>query len=118
MKRLLLLLAVIGTIAVAAWLGKSFPAANATPIDLDLLWLRIPNLEVWSLVLVSFGTGVLFTSAFSCFFMLRSWIVGRRYRKVIKRLESEIHQLRSLPLVKEGNVAYAETAKPVTKGRS
>ena len=118
MKRILLLIAGIGTIAIAAWLGMSFPAANATPVDLDLLWFRIPNLEVWSLMLVSVGTGVFVTSVFGGFLLLRGWIVGRRYRKIIKRLESELHQLRSLPLVKEDRVAHTRTAKPVAKGRS
>ena len=117
MKRVLLMIALFGVFGAAMWLGRTFPAANAGAIDLDLLWLRIPNLQVWSLLLGSISLGAFGASVILGFFLLRGWMVGRRYRKAIKRLESELHQLRSLPLAKEGNAAFAKSAKPVREGQ-
>jgi uncharacterized membrane protein YciS (DUF1049 family) len=115
-KKVLLLIVLVGLIVGAAVLGRAFPAANASPIDLDLLWLRIPNLQVWSLVLVSIGFGGFLASLILSFFILRGWVVGRRYRKIIKRLESEVHQLRSLPLATDGNTAFADPTKLTSEG--
>ncbi len=113
MKRfsILLLLAaiVIGSI-VGGW---NFRAANLTSVDLDLLWLRIPNLELWRVLLLSTGFGATLASLVWGFFWLRRALLTRRYRKAIGRLEAEIHQLRSLPLADEPGSAGASPGSGV-----
>lgn len=98
MKRLLVVVLVVGLVVGALFLGKMFPDANATAVDLDLLWVRIPNVPLWILVIGAMTVGGILASLFVGFFWLRSRLLNRRYRKAIKRLESELHQMRSLPL--------------------
>lgn len=101
MKRVVLLLGVVALIAAALYLGFAFPTANTTPVDLDLLAFRVEAVEIWVLALCAFFAGVAVTSALASFLWMRGAVLRRRYRKVIRKLESEVHQLRSLPLSKD-----------------
>ena len=89
-------------LVLALILGRRFPAANATPVDVDLLWLRVPNVEVWLLIISCVALGALGVGLSWGFTALRGWVITRRYRKAIRRLEAEVHQLRSLPLAGSG----------------
>jgi uncharacterized membrane protein YciS (DUF1049 family) len=97
-KRLFLwtlgLLLFVGTL----WMGWSFRAGNATAVELDLIWIRLPSVELWRLFLVAIGLGSLLSAVIIGFAWMRSRLLNRRYRRVIRRLESELHELRSLPL--------------------
>ena len=117
MRRLFLLILVVGMIASALWLGRAFPAANATPIDLDLLWVQFPNVEIWWMLIMSAGFGGLIASLVVGFAWLRGWVLNRRYRKTIKRLESELHQLRSLPLAAKDDEPFAGDVDRAAEGR-
>lgn len=98
MKRFLLWISSAAFFVAMLWLGWSFRAENATPIDLDLVWVRFSNVELWRMVLVSIGFGVVVSALVVGFAWLRSRLLNRRYRRVIRRLETELHELRSLPL--------------------
>ena len=98
MKRFLLWISSAAFFVAMLWLGWSFRAENATPIGLDLVWVRFPNVELWRVVLVSIGFGVVVSALVVGFAWLRSRLLNRRYRRVIRRLETELHELRSLPL--------------------
>ena len=98
MKRLLLWTVGLGLFVGTLWMGWSFRAGNASPIDLDLLWIRVPNVELWRVILVSIGMGAVFSAIVVGFAWLRVRLLNRRYRRAIRRLESELHELRSLPL--------------------
>ncbi len=96
------------------WVGWSFRSGNAGTVDVDLVWARLPGIELWwalsaAAVLGATGSALVFGFAW-----LRQRIVNRRHRTTIARLESELHQLRSLPL--SGSVR-AETEEPVRKFR-
>ncbi len=80
------------------WVGWSFRSSNAGLIDLDLVWLSLPGVEVWWALLVSLSLGASLAAVGVGFAWLRQRLLNRRYRATITRLESEIHQLRSLPL--------------------
>ena len=62
MKRLLLWIVGLGGFLGALWLGWAFRAGNGVPIDLDLIWIRIPNLELWWLLLLAIGLGAGFVT--------------------------------------------------------
>ena len=78
--------------------GWNFGAANATTIDIDLLWVTIGQVTIWQLVLASFLLGASAVGLVASFLGTRGWMLRHRYRRAIRKLESELHQLRSLPL--------------------
>ena len=98
MKRLLL----VGlglALLVGGWaLGWSFAGANAATTNVDLLWITLVGISVWKLVVGAFGLGASIVGIAFSFLWLRGWELRRRYRKTIRKLESELHQMRSLPL--------------------
>lgn len=112
MKRFILFVIVIGFFASALWLGGAFRVANAMPVDLDLIWLRIPNLELWLLLVAAFSAGAMTATMVVGFAWLRGWVVVRRFKKATKKLEKELHELRSLPL--SGSAGAALDADPTT----
>lgn len=111
MKRFLLWVLIIGLVVGALVFGKLFPDANSTPVDIDLLWFRVPNVEAWLLLLGSMLLGGLLATLVVGFAWLKARVLNRRYRKVIKRLEAELHQMRSLPL-STGADALGSDPKP------
>lgn len=82
--------------------GWNLGAANATTIDIDLLWIKVAEVTVWQLGLAAFGTGAGIVLLVAAFLGTRGWLLRRRYRATIRRLESELHQMRSLPLAADG----------------
>jgi uncharacterized membrane protein YciS (DUF1049 family) len=97
MKGLRTILVVAATLGLL-WIGWSFRSGNAGAIDLDLIWVQLPSVEVWWALSVAAGVGLGLGAFVVGFAWLRQRILNRRYRSTIARLESEIHQLRSLPL--------------------
>ena len=117
MKRLLLvglgLALFVGTLV----LGWNFAAANAATIQIDLLWTTLVEISVWRLVVVSFALGGTIVGATFGFLWLRGWELRRRYRKTIRKLESELHQMRSLPLSGAADAGFVESG-PADSGSS
>ena len=101
MKRLLLIALGLGLLVGGWMLGWSFQSANLAVIDIDLLWMTIEDVSVWKLVLSAFALGATLVLLLAVFFYMRGAILRRRYRATIRRLESELHQMRSLPLSEE-----------------
>lgn len=98
MKRLFLWTFSVALFVATLWMGWSFRAGNATPVNLDLIWIRLPSVELWRLILVAMAFGVILSTLFIGFAWMRSRLLNRRYHRVIRRLETELHELRSLPL--------------------
>lgn len=94
LRRVLLAAIVIALIVVV----RLFPDRNETPVDIDLLVLSIPAVELWFALGATFLGGAALTALVASLFMVRSALVGRRYRKAISDLEAEVHHLRNLPL--------------------
>ena len=98
MKKILLGISGLAIFIALLWFGWSFRAENATLIDLDLVWLRFSNVELWRVVLVAIGAGAIGSAILVGFAWLRGRLLNRRYRRAIQKLETELHELRSLPL--------------------
>lgn len=98
MNKIVLLGLSVGLFVGALIVGWKFGAANATTIDIDLLWLKVTEVSVWQLSLTAFGLGAGSVGLIASFFGIRGLELRRRYRKTIRGLESELHQMRSLPL--------------------
>jgi len=98
-KRVLLWLSGLAAFFGALWLGWSFRARNSLEFDLDLIWFRLPSVEIWWVLMLAIGSGALVATLIVGFAWLRARLMIRRYRSMIRRLEKEVHQLRSLPLI-------------------
>jgi hypothetical protein len=83
----------------ALWIGWTFRARNSLEFDLDLIWLHLPKVEIWWVLVLAIGAGALGAALIVGFAWLRARLMIRRYRSMIRRLEKEVHQLRSLPLI-------------------
>lgn len=94
MLRRVLGVAVFVGLFVAVW---RFVGGNADPVDIDLLVFRVP-LPLWLALLGAFGLGALCAGASLVYELAKRSFATRRYRKQLAGLESEIHQLRNLPL--------------------
>ena len=99
MKRLLLIVVGGAAFVGALWGGWTFRAQNSASTDLDLIWIRIPNLELWWLLLMATAFGAIMATLFVGFSLLRNKLLLRRSRAQVRKLEKEVHELRSLPLV-------------------
>ena len=93
--RRLMALALFAGLFVVAW---RFASMNATEIPVDLLLFQIPAVPVWVALLIAFGVGALSAGVSLGYEVVKKNLVTRRYRKTVRGLESEIHQLRNLPL--------------------
>ena len=84
--------------------GWHFAGNNAAPVRVDYVVGVFGAVPLWLALLASFGIGAAVT-AFALFARLtRSSLAGRRYRKTVAALESEVHQLRNLPVEAERDV--------------
>jgi uncharacterized integral membrane protein len=93
--RRVIVLALFAALFVAAW---RFASTNANEIRVDLLFFQIPAVPLWVALLSAFGIGVVLTGASVGYQVIKKNLVARRYRKTVRNLQSEIHQLRNLPL--------------------
>jgi len=107
LRRLVVLVLFGGTL----WLAVQFPKANAELVRVDLLAFQAPEVELWLVLLVSFSVGALLAALLLVYEVAKLGLLTRRYRKTVVGLESEIHELRNLPLdepVPSGQVASLE----------
>jgi hypothetical protein len=72
-------------------------ASNSEVVEVDFLLGRV-ELAVWQALAVAFVCGVGLVGLYTLYLMARGGLVQRRYRKQLAGLESEVHQLRNLPL--------------------
>jgi uncharacterized integral membrane protein len=105
--RRLVLLAVFVGILVLGW---TFGSRNSEPVAVSYVFGELPAVPLWAVVLGSFCAGAAVAGVLSLFELTKQGLVARRYRKTAEGLESEIHQMRNLPLVasdEEGGEARA-----------
>ncbi len=97
-RRLLIAAIFIGV----ACLAYVFPTSNDQAVSLGLDWpvegFRTPAVPLWVIVSVAYVIGIGTASAALVWKIMKQGLAGRRYRKTLEGLESEIHQLRNLPL--------------------
>ena len=87
--------AIFATVLVAGW---SFAHRNGAVVDVDLLALRVADVKLWLALLVAFAAGALIAGTIGMFSLARAGMIARRYRRAVSGLESEVHELRNLPL--------------------
>ena len=92
-------------------LGWNFAAEHSDSVTIRFPF--VPPLEVtlWAALLTAFGLGAGLTALVAMLRATRQGLVARRYRKMLRDLEAEIHQLRNLPLAADES-APAKAADP------
>ncbi len=97
--RRVLWVAITAGIVVA---GVAFVRRNGAPAPIDLGVTAFPDLPLWQGLLGAFAAGAALVGLGALWQLARLGLLARRYRRTVARLESEIHQLRNLPLATEG----------------
>ena len=85
-------------IAALLYVGWRFPTENAEGIAISYLFGTFEAVPVWVALLAAFGSGALLATLASSLRVAKLGLTTRRYRKTVNDLESEVHQLRNLPL--------------------
>lgn len=98
------------------WVGWRFVSENQQLVSVHYVLAQAPEVALWKVVLASFGCGAGLVALFTLWTSARSGLAARRYRKALGGLESEIHQLRNLPLAPDPDVP-AGPASAVPRAR-
>lgn len=105
-----------GLVALVLVAGWRFASQNETVVSIDLVVLRVGEAPLWAGLLSAFALGALCAGLGALYEVTRLGLLARRYRKAVVRLESEIHQLRNLPLTADEGEAPAPA--PVGRARA
>ena len=93
--RRLTLAAIFIAVLVIGW---QFAADHSSDVVIRNPVSGETQVTLWLALLASFGLGVVLTGSLAAMKLARQGLLSRRYRKLIRSLESEVHQLRNLPL--------------------
>lgn len=94
LRRVLLLLLFVG-LFLATW---QFTHRNNQGVTVNFVFWQIQDAPLWAALLLAFCGGILVAVLLLLLPMARTGLLARRYRREVRDLESEIHQLRNLPL--------------------
>lgn len=103
-------IAFVCLLAGLLWAGWGFAHGNQDPVRIDLLFARTGSFALWQALAAAAFLGVLVTTLVLGFSLLRARLEARRFRKAMLGLETEVHQLRNLPL-------SSETKRPTPAGQ-
>jgi hypothetical protein len=107
--RRILQIGVLVALLIGGWM---FAAENGQPVQVSYVLGQTGELRLWQALLVAFAVGALGVGAFTLLASLRHGMVQRRYRKLVGGLESELHQLRNLPLAPESEAPGGRALRP------
>ena len=108
--RRLVPIALVAAIAIyAAFVAQR----NPMPLSLDLVFYRVPEVQLWLLLFVAALLGAAAALVIVSWPYLRLRLLVRRQSRRITRLEQEVHGLRTLPLSEESE----DRAQPAASRR-
>jgi hypothetical protein len=85
--------------AALLYLGWELLSANGLKVDVDFLAGRLEAVALWKALAGSFLLGAGAVGCVLLLYVVRGRLTMRRYRTRLSGLETEVHQLRNLPLV-------------------
>jgi uncharacterized integral membrane protein len=101
------------------YVGWRFATGNAEPVRIDYLLGELSEVALWHALLAAFAGGLVVASLLAGLGLIRARLETRGYRKAMEGLETEVHQLRNLPLVTEDTPAQPPSeVATVAKGGS
>jgi uncharacterized integral membrane protein len=103
LARRLLVLGFFVALLVGGWY---FAADNSAMVTVNHPGGPVGDFQLWVALSGSFALGVVLSALVAVYRGARMRLVARRYKKLLAGLQSEVHQLRNLPL------ADAEPAEP------
>ncbi len=113
MLRVLLRAGGVVLVLAVVLVGAEVARRNSAPVDVDFLAGKLVGVRLFWLVLGAFGAGFVLALALASVELLRLRLLARRYRRLARSLEAEVHQLRSLPLAEEtGGGASGQGGRP------
>jgi len=89
--------------------GWRFAHQNDATVSIDFVVGQTGELALWEALLLAVAVGVLATGVVLGWALLRARLESRRYRKAVANLESEVHQLRNLPVLASGASSPVES---------
>jgi uncharacterized integral membrane protein len=92
---------VAGLFVGALVLGWRFAERNADPVFVDYLFGTV-DAPRWAILAGAFGIGAAAALLLAGFQAIKLALTARRWRRLAKGLEQEVHQLRNLPLAPAG----------------
>jgi len=98
LTRRLLAVAMFVALLVAGW---QFAHVNSATVTINYLAGVVEGVSVWLALCVAFALGAVASGVIGLLQLARLGMLTRRYRKTVRGLEAEVHQLRNLPLVSE-----------------
>jgi len=87
----------MGIGAAGLYLAWLLVTSNSEAVRVNFLIGQI-ELAVWQALGLAFAVGAATVGLYTLYLMARGRLVQRRYRKHLAGLETEVHQLRNLPL--------------------
>jgi uncharacterized integral membrane protein len=89
-------------------LGWKFAAANGGEVALSYVFGELGPAPLWLVLLAAFAAGVAAAGLLGLYQVAKLRLVTRRFRKTVRGLETEVHQLRTLPLSGEAPAIAGE----------
>lgn len=108
----LLVLAVFAASFCLFYLASRFAAANSGVVVIEVPLLGGIEVVLWTALLAAFAGGAILAGLAAAYQVARLGLLARRYRKIIRGLESEVHQLRNLPLSDEEPAPGESLSRP------
>ena len=96
--------------------GWRFASENSQTVTVHYLVGSLEGVTVWRALLASFALGAAASAAVGLLRGLRLRLESRRYRKAARDLESEVHQLRTLPLAARDEPGGTPEGEPALEG--
>ena len=113
LARRLLGIVVFVALLVAGW---SFAQGNPGPVTIDYVVGEVAGVSVWAALFAAFLVGAGCAGVLAAYQIAKLGMVTRRYRKAVRGLESEVHQLRNLPLAAEEPEVDLTSSEPAPLG--
>jgi uncharacterized integral membrane protein len=103
----------IGVPVALVWLVWLFAGRNSSPVTIDYLVGESGEVSLWVALVTSFAAGAAIAALVGLYQVAKLGLGRRRYRKAVRGLEAEVHQLRNLPLVTEESAPDGSAADAV-----
>jgi uncharacterized integral membrane protein len=94
-------LLIVALFVAALVVGWRFARENSAAVTVDYLVGELAEVSLWAALVGAFAAGAAVVGAVGLYQVAKLRLVTRRYRKTVRGLEAEVHQLRNLPLASE-----------------